>query len=221
MRFNNARINSFLLLSLAVLMLSGTIFAIGPLRFTPELFNRIEQEYGTSARERVADWQQELLDLQSEDIDEQLYEINRFFNSIPYYEDSVHFKQADYWATPVEMLATNGGDCEDYTIAKYFSLRALGVPEENMRMMYVKALDYNQAHMVLAYYPSPNAVPFILDNINPRILPASRRTDLQPVYSFNGEGLWLAKAQGRGKQLGSGSRHKLWEDLTTRIERGF
>ncbi|NVJ64625.1 MAG: transglutaminase-like cysteine peptidase, partial [Flavobacteriaceae bacterium] len=135
-----------------LLSLSLSTIAIGPLRFTPELFNRIEQEYGSSARERVADWQQELLELQSEDIDEQLYEINRFFNAIPYYEDSVHWKQDDYWATPVEMLGTYGGDCEDYTIAKYFSLRALGVPEENMRMMYVKALDYNQAHMVLAYY---------------------------------------------------------------------
>ncbi|NVK57350.1 MAG: transglutaminase-like cysteine peptidase [Alteromonadaceae bacterium] len=197
------------------------IFAVGPLKITEEIYRRILSTYGSEASQRVVEWEELLKDVNRLDEDDKLYEINRFFNAIPYYDDSVHWKQDDYWATPIEMLATNGGDCEDYTIAKYFSLRALGVPEEKMRMMYVKALDYNQAHMVLAYYSSPNAVPVILDNINPRIWPASRRQDLRPVYSFNGEGLWLAKAQGRGKQLGTATRHKLWEDLTTRIERGF
>lgn len=153
-------------------------------------------------------------------IDDQLYEINNFFNEIPYYTDKEHWGQSDYWATPVEMLGTNGGDCEDYVIAKYFSLRALGIPDSKMRMMFVTALRQNQAHMVLAYYPEPNAIPLILDNINPRILPANKRPDLRPVYSFNGEGLYKAKAEGRGTKLGN-SRHKMWDDLTSRIEREF
>ncbi|WP_233095292.1 transglutaminase-like cysteine peptidase [Alteromonas sp. IB21] len=151
---------------------------------------------------------------------ESLYEINNFFNEIPYYTDIKHWGKPDYWATPVEMLGTNGGDCEDYVIAKYFSLRALGIPDSKLRMMFVTALRQNQAHMVLAYYPEPNAIPLILDNINPRILPANKRPDLRPVYSFNGEGLYKAKAQGRGTKLGD-SRHKMWDDLTSRIERDF
>ena len=118
------------------------------------------------------------------------------------------------------MILKNAGDCEDYVIAKYFALRGLGIPDSRLRMMFVTALSVNQAHMVLAYYPEPNAIPLILDNINPRILPANKRRDLLPVYSFNGEGLWLAKAQGRGSKLGS-SKHKLWDDLTARIERDF
>ena len=118
------------------------------------------------------------------------------------------------------MLGTNGGDCEDYVIAKYFSLISLGIPDSKLRMMFVTALQQQQAHMVLAYYPEPNAIPLILDNINPRILPANKRPDLRPVYSFNGEGLYKAKAQGRGTKLGS-SRHKMWDDLTSRIERDF
>ena len=194
--------------------------AVKPISFSDALFEEIKANYGSRAERRVKAWEKQIRSLQGEDVDDQLYQINRFFNNIPYYSDSNHWQKSDYWATPVEMLGTNGGDCEDYVIAKYFTLRALGIPEQNLRMMFVSALEYNQAHMVLAYYPQPNAIPLILDNINKRILPASQRRDLRPVYSFNGEGLWLAKAQGRGTQLGN-SKHKMWDDLTARIERDF
>ena len=179
-----------------------------------------EKKYGILAKKRVLAWS-ELIDKNKKlTTDDQLYEVNNFFNDVPYYTDKEHWGKSDYWATPIEMLGTNGGDCEDYVIAKYFSLRALGIPDSKMRMMFVTALRQNQAHMVLAFYPEPNAIPLILDNINPRILPANKRTDLRPVYSFNGEGLYKAKAEGRGKKLGN-SRHKMWDDLTSRIEREF
>jgi predicted transglutaminase-like cysteine proteinase len=197
------------------------ILADGELVFSEMLYQRIDKVYGSKAKERVASWQRVLNSAKQLDEDEKLYEINRFFNELPFVDDSQHWNKSDYWATPVEFLASNGGDCEDFTIAKYFSLRALGVPEEKMRFMYVNALRLNQAHMVLAYFPKPNAVPIVLDNINPRILPASQRRDLVPIYSFNGDGLWLAKAQGRGKQIKNSPNHSLWEDLTTRMETGF
>lgn len=181
---------------------------------------KIEKKYGNVGKDKTERWLKTLSSITSKPIDTQLYEINNFFNEIPYYTDLEHWGKPDYWATPVEMLGTNGGDCEDYVIAKYFSLRALGIPDSKLRMMFVTALRQNQAHMVLAYYPEPNAIPLILDNINPRILPANKRTDLRPVYSFNGEGLYKAKAQGRGTKLGD-SRHKMWDDLTSRIERDF
>jgi len=62
-------------------------------------------------------------------------------------------------------LASNGADCEDFSIAKYFALKELGVPIQRLRITYVKAVRLNQAHMVLAYYPEPDAVPLILDNL--------------------------------------------------------
>ena len=195
--------------------------ADGELVFSETLYRRITEVYGSEATERVASWQRVLNNAKQLDEDEKLYEINRFFNELPFVDDSEHWRKSDYWATPVEFLASNGGDCEDFTIAKYFSLRALGVPEEKMRFMYVNAVRLGQAHMVLAYFPKPNAVPIVLDNINPRILPASQRRDLVPIYSFNGDGLWLAKAQGRGKQIKNSPNHNLWEDLTTRMETGF
>ncbi|GEA09387.1 sulfate adenylyltransferase [Alteromonas sp. KUL42] len=185
-----------------------------------EVLNNVNTKYGKKAKRKVEDWSEVIRRLYSKSTEDQLYEVNNFFNEIPYYSDKEHWGKSDYWATPVEMLGTNGGDCEDYVIAKYFSLRALGIPDSKLRMMFVTALQQNQAHMVLAYYPAPNAIPLILDNINPRILPASKRPDLRPVYSFNGEGLYKAKAQGRGTKLGN-SRHKMWDDLTSRIERDF
>jgi predicted transglutaminase-like cysteine proteinase len=190
-------------------------------KLSSEVIKKLNFRFGAKAVSRVKKWNSVLYSLdKNTSYEEKLYEINNFFNKIPYYTDQEHWGKSDYWATPIEMLGTNGGDCEDYVIAKYFSLRQLGIPDSKLRMMFVTALSVNQAHMVLAYYPEPNAIPLILDNINPRILPANKRRDLRPVYSFNGEGLWLAKAQGRGSQLGN-SKHKLWDDLTARIERDF
>ena len=109
-----------------------------------------------------------------------------------YRDDREIWGQVDYWASPLESLARGQADCEDYAIAKYFSLLASGVPGVKMRLVYVRAqlAGSIQAHMVLAYYPQPDAEPLILDNLITDIRPASRRPDLAPVFSFNAEGLW-------------------------------
>jgi predicted transglutaminase-like cysteine proteinase len=210
--------NIVLLTIIVILSLNFSVFS--NIIFNDELFIKVRQQYGSDAEERVRDWQQALDNNKDSDVDEQLYEINSFFNELEFIDDIKHWQKTDYWATPVEFLATNAGDCEDFTIAKYFSLISMGVPSEKLRLMYVKALRLNQAHMVLAYYETPESIPLVLDNINPRILPANKRRDLLPVYSFNGEGLWLAKSQGRGQQVQSGGNNRLWEDLNRRIEQG-
>lgn len=207
-------------LLIIIVILALNFSALSNIIFSEQMFISVRQQYGSDAEERVRDWQQVLDDNEDADVDEQLYEINNFFNELEFLDDIDHWQQNDYWATPVEFLATNAGDCEDFTIAKYFSLTSMGVPTEKLRLMYVKALRLNQAHMVLAYYETPESIPLVLDNINPRILPASRRRDLLPVYSFNGNGLWLAKSQGRGQQVQSGGNNRLWEDLNKRIEQG-
>tara|TARA_R110001632_G_scaffold207285_5_gene331392 strand:- start:52480 stop:53127 length:648 start_codon:yes stop_codon:yes gene_type:complete len=186
--------------------------------FNNALFNKIRSQYDDDALERVQDWQQLLNDSHNLSIDEKLYQVNNFFNALDFVDDIKHWGKDDYWATPVEFLATHGGDCEDFVIAKYFSLIELGVPAEKLRLMYVTAIRLRQAHMVLAYYEEPNSVPLVLDNINQRILPASRRRDLLPVYSFNGDGLWLAKEQGRGQKVQQGGNNNLWNDLNKRMQ---
>ena len=85
--------------------------------------------------------------------------------------------------------------------------------------MYVTALELRQPHMVLAYYETPTSVPLVLDNINRRILPANKRRDLSPIYSFNGNGLWAAKAMGTGRKLRGSGPMKMWDDMVERLDR--
>ncbi len=150
------------------------------------LMGEIETNYGASARERIERWQTLASLPLDQDVGRTLERVNSFFNQTRFKSDLAHWGQEDYWATPLELLATNAGDCEDYAIAKYFTLKVMGVPAENLRITYVKALKFNQAHMVLAYYEQPDQEPLILDNLINEILPASKRTDLVPVYSFYG-----------------------------------
>jgi predicted transglutaminase-like cysteine proteinase len=185
---------------------------------------KLAQSFGSVARERLTNWRALVTSAKNKALPERakLELVNNFMNQTPFVSDLDHWGKTDYWATPVEFLSTNGGDCEDYSIAKYFTLRALGVPDEKLRITYVNELvQYKQAHMVLAYFPAPDAEPFVLDNINKSILPASARTDLLPVYSFNGSGLWLAKEQsGRGQSVGGADRVGHWKDLRSRLGGG-
>jgi len=139
------------------------------------------------------------------DIRTQLRAVNTHFNrAIVFADDTQAWGQEDYWASPIETLAKGMGDCEDYAIAKYFTLAAAGVPVRSLRLVYVRAMlpggkglpARSQAHMVLAFYEEGSEDPMILDNLVGEIRPASGRPDLTPVFSFNGEGLW----QGAGRQ---------------------
>ena len=111
-------------------------------------------------------------------------------------------------------MASNGGDCEDYSIAKYFLLKEFGVPVERLRITYVKAVKLNQAHMVLAYYAAPGSEPLILDNLEDRVRPASDRSDLVPVYSFNDDDVVLVRDSRKSNPL----QIRAWRDLLQKLE---
>jgi predicted transglutaminase-like cysteine proteinase len=189
--------------------------------FDGALLSSIEKRYGRSARKRLESLSFLInSQLRNKSELEQIRGINDFFNKVPYASDPQHWHKEDYWATPIEKLSTNGGDCEDYAIGKYFALRALGIPEEKLRLTYVKAIKLKEYHMVLTYTPKPKDVPLVLDNLDHSIKKGTERKDLMPVYSFNGSGLWLAKARGIGKRLGASTeRLSLWKDLLQRIEK--
>lgn len=178
---------------------------------------QVEKKYGPGARKRLTAWGELLRQNTPRSELQKLELVNTFLNEIPFIDDSLHWQSKDYWATPVEFLASNGGDCEDFSIAKYFSLRLLGIADEKMSLTYVKAVNLNQAHMVLTYFESPGAVPLVLDNLTNSILPANKRSDLLPIYSFNGSGLWLAKQRGKGKQVGGSDRLGKWRQLLKRM----
>lgn len=199
------------------LLLACGIAVAGNFGFTPAFLDSISSQFGYAAKGRLESLQQLVSAHRGEEERAALTRVNDFFNEMRFVSDRRHWHRNDYWATPVEFLATNGGDCEDFSIAKYFTLRELGVPDKKLRITYVKALRLNQAHMVLAYYPTPDSDPLILDNLIDEIRPASRRSDLLPVYSFNGSDLWMSKQRGQGRKVGSSSRINLWRDLKVRM----
>lgn len=173
-----------------------------------------------AAQARLSNWQQLISNAASLSSVEKLRAINQLINnSLSYVSDQQAWGQAEYWATPTEALRRGQGDCEDFAIAKYFSLIEMGISEAQLRLMHVKALSSNSLHMVLAYYPSPQSEPLLLDNLTSRILPANRRKDLLAVYAFNAEGIYLAKAptQKIAQPISMLSR---WVSLNARMHNG-
>jgi predicted transglutaminase-like cysteine proteinase len=160
-----------------------------------------EQRYGTAGVAGVREWRSLIRGAAQASDEERLRRTNAFFNErTAFQDDSAAWGQSDYWATPLETLGKRQGDCEDFAIAKYATLLLLGIPVDKLRLVYVKARiggpqsRVTQAHMVLAYYANAGAEPLILDNLLGDLLPASRRTDLAPVFSFNSAGLWVGGA---------------------------
>jgi predicted transglutaminase-like cysteine proteinase len=183
--------------------------------------NVLSQRFGPAAAGQFLEWQKLLKDSAAQAETAQLKQVNDFFNRrIRFGEDQDIWGKSDYWATPMETLGRGAGDCEDFTIVKYFTLLLLGVPDEKMRLVYVQARlggmnsSIVQAHMVLAFYPTPNAEPLILDNLINDIQPGSRRPDLRPVFSFNSQGLWQGTSGARGAG-GPGSLSR-WQELLRR-----
>ena len=119
--------------------------------------------------------------------------VNSFWNTWPYVEDIVNWKQEDYWEIPAEFLKKSG-DCEDYSIIKYFTLKELGIAPESMRIVVVRDTIRNFAHAVLAVYVNGDA--FILDNLSNSVLSHTKLRQYSPQYSVNESGRW-AHMKGR------------------------
>ncbi|HTP73693.1 MAG TPA: transglutaminase-like cysteine peptidase [Burkholderiaceae bacterium] len=191
--------------------------SLAPLAWDVERMSQAAQRLGPQAVQAVRVLQPLLVGLAEADDAARLDGVNRFFNRrIVFREDIEVWHVEDYWASPLETLQQGMGDCEDFAIAKYFSLLATGMPASQLRLVYVRLQvggpqGPSQPHMVLAYYASAQAEPLILDNLVTEIRPASRRPDLTPVFSFNSEGLW----QGNGAQRMGDPVERLspWRDV--------
>lgn len=185
---------------------------------TDELLNKVERKYGRETHNRLTSWEKLIGKSRNLSDREKLENANDFFNSrIRFVSDFQLWGVQDYWASPIEFLIKGAGDCEDFAIAKYFTLKAMGITDEKLRITYVKAIQQKMHHMVLTYYSKPEAEPLVLDNLVDSINQASKRTDLMPIFSFNGSGLWTAKLRGEGKMVGSSNRIRLWQDLMQKM----
>jgi len=207
-----------ILLIFAGLVIAGPVITETIFRFDKEFLKKAEEKCGKEAPARFSAWEDLIHQDKSPSDREKLEKVNHFFNSrIEFVSDIDLWRVQDYWATPIEFLCKKAGDCEDFAIAKFFTLKAIGVAEEKLNITYVKAIQYGIAHMVLTYYSEPGAEPLVLDNLVDSISPASKRTDLLPVFSFNGTGLWTAKERGKGKLAGSSDRLKPWQNLLQKM----
>jgi predicted transglutaminase-like cysteine proteinase len=181
----------------------------------------IEAWHSDDARGRFAAWRALVDDLRRHPERDRLRLVNDFFNrTIRFSDDPTVWGQDDYWATPLETLGAGAGDCEDFAIAKYFTLLESGVPVHRLRLIYVLAhvgVDGSTtvAHMVLAYFERPDADPLVLDSLTGDILPGAARPDLDPVYSFNGSGVWYGAASSPTPV----DRLSRWQDVLIKMHR--
>jgi predicted transglutaminase-like cysteine proteinase len=145
--------------------------------------------------------------------------VNRFFNrTLTFADDEAVWGMQDHWATPMEFMARGRGDCEDFAIAKYVTLRMLGLSPHSLRLMYVHANTGARkpiAHMVLGFYPQAGEEPQVLDNTIDSVRPLSARPDLALVYSFNTRGLWIAGEQ--ASAANPASRMSRWRGVLQRM----
>lgn len=174
-----------------------------------DIIKQVEEKYGRFAKNRFIALERLMASLEGKSDLEKLEKVNEFFNNVPYARDIQTYGVTDYWATPFEFLARDKGDCEDYVIAKYFVLKQLGIESSKMYLTYVRVENYDDAHMVLTYFPSPRTQPYVLDNIRRIVLPASKRTDLTPVFNFNPEVLQDGKKT---------TAHRKWDTLLKHIK---
>lgn len=119
---------------------------------------------------------------------DQLVAVNRFFNRMPYRADQEAYGRREYWATPGEFMIRSG-DCEDYSIAKYFALRELGFSEDKMRIVVLRDNFRGTGHAVLAVYVDSDIL--ILDSMSNSILSHTRYKYYIPQYSMNETKQWV------------------------------
>ncbi len=166
---------------------------------------------GEPQNRKTKQWYELIESLQGAPMRQRLARVNSFFNQLSYRSDRRTWGQKDYWASPTEFLAKGMGDCEDYAIAKYITLRKIGVPEARLKLAFVRHLPDNQPHVVLLV--KNGGKQWVLDNINDALRTTEQRTDLQPVYAFGDRGLWLLDEQFRSQRIGGSARLSKWVAL--------
>lgn len=154
--------------------------------YSNSIIKRIDSKYGKFTTNRFLLLKEKIASVKNKSDIDKLTVINDFFNKVKYTSDINAWNKKDYWATPYEFLAKDKGDSEDFVFAKYFTLvEELDIDESKLFFTYVKSLEKKVSYMVLAYYETSKSIPIILDSVNYKALPATKRVDIVPIYSFN------------------------------------
>lgn len=158
------------------------------------MFDRFERALHNPAnRGTINAWEDGIRPYAGMPLEQMAAGVNSFVNQEQYITDQDNWHVADYWETPVEFFQ-RGGDCEDFAIAKYASLRALGVPEERMRLAIVQDEEKNEPHAVLILYGDRGAM--VLDNQAKDVRYSESVNRYRPIFSINRYSWWLHTAPG-------------------------
>lgn len=136
----------------------------------------------------IVEWKAHLNTLKGMDRMSQLQDVNRYLNAHPYIQDIANWGLPDYWETPKQFLDRNG-DCEDYAIAKFYSMRALGMTDDVLRIVVLQDLNLRIPHAILVAYV--DGKPYVLDNQIPQVVSADIIHHYRPFYSINEKHWWL------------------------------
>lgn len=153
------------------------------------MFVRFDTQMSKPASATVLQkWKSDLDSMRGLPLETMVNRVNAMANKVPYINDSRNWGKSDYWETPIEFF-TKGGDCEDFAIAKYASLRALGVPDNRMRVAIVKDTQKGIPHAILIVYTDNG--PMILDNQIKTVTASDDINHYKPIFSINRTAWWL------------------------------
>lgn len=139
--------------------------------------------------ESLNTWHAEIAEFKNLSDEEKIEKVNGYINKkIKYKTDKQTSGKSDYWASPAETFSTGFGDCEDYAIAKYFSLKALGFRENDMRIVVLRDNKKGEIHAVLAVNEGGNN--YILDNQSKYVKQDTEIAYYTPIYSINSRNWW-------------------------------
>lgn len=206
--------NKIAKVTLVALAAIGSTLAAPAVAQSPALFNTVEyrtndldalpqwkkamhkiakeqKTYAASSSKAVKAWQAMIRNQKGARQIDQLKTVNNFINQWRYRTDSYNYKTSDYWASPAEFFSRSG-DCEDYAIAKYVTLRQMGFSADQLRLVVVKDVKRGLAHAVLAAYVDGDV--FILDNVTSEVRSQTVVTEYAPYYSVNEQARWAHAA---------------------------
>lgn len=142
---------------------------------------------------RFQDWVEFLRSLDGKNAWTQLSEVNHYINRLPYAADRFNYGSRDYWATPRQFFYRSG-DCEDYAIAKFLSLRALGWPKEALRLVGVEDSERGTQHAIIV--ARLNGDDWVLDNQYEEVVSVSHLPHYRLLWSLSENQSWrVAKTQ--------------------------
>ncbi len=173
----------------------ASMFARGRFEIPEEIKVAARTRAGDKAVRRLERWERLINDLQHDSEQEKVEAMHKFFSQTISASMENSTPDCDYWQSPIETLARGKGDCEDFAIAKYVSLRMLGIAAERLRVSVVTQPQVGH-HAVLLFFPELETDPWVVDNLgSPRsgleadaILRLSARMNLdgmKPLWGMN------------------------------------